>query len=573
MKGTQIMKIVFKKVLPVVFCLALLLWLPSLGRASEVSANFSGGSGTESDPYIISTAQDLAGVAESVSSQRENSGRPYALANYLQTGDIDLSSIDRWFPIGADEKRAFFGVYDGGGHKISNPCYPGGADGQNFESYGLFGVVSGDALLRRIKIENAFSDINDARVSTFGVIVGYVASGTVRGCSSAGNGISVEIISHSDRRRKVLREVGGIIGKIRSGDVVDCVNRVNFTISSDVSALYVGGIIGRFENGTLGNCGNEGAIDLFSPGANVGGIAGFVVGGKSINCFNSGSVRIEVSRGATAGGIHAGSSGIILRCVNTGDVEVSSTGIGARAGGIVGFMHGGSIEESINIGNVLAEVKCDWAEYKKAYLSFDHIDSVPKEKIEAMHPEIKAGGLVADMWDGQLLNAANKGRVSGKIFAEGVSMDIYIGGLAGAIDLPRYIPSCVVIQDSFNTGTIRSEVRNVEASYSVGGIVGFSNVKVKRRNRILSWIFGDSKEYSKNKISGCYWLGGAGAIRGVGRYEHPGENPDDDTIELTADGFKNQDSFVGWDFKDVWAMAGTDAKAPTLKALQRKNAF
>jgi hypothetical protein len=42
------------------------------------------------------------------------------------------------------------------------------------------------------------------------------------------------------------------------------------------------------------------------------------------------------------------------------------------------------------------------------------------------------------MWGGQLRNVANKGSVSGKILAEGVSLDLHIGGLVGTIELPVY---------------------------------------------------------------------------------------------------------------------------------------
>jgi hypothetical protein len=545
--------------------------LPLDGQASGTPANFSGGSGTESDPYIISTAQDLASVADRISSGRENNGHLYASAHYLQTTDINLSSIDNWLPIGVNEKQAFYGVYDGGGYKISNPRYSDDTGTRNFESYGLFGIVSGDALLRGIKIENAFSNVYDARISTFGVIVGYIASGTVRECSSAGDGISFEIISHSARKRKALREVGGIVGKMISGDILDCVNRNGFAISSDVSTLYVGGIIGRFENGTLENCGNEGTINLFGTHGNVGGIAGFESGGKSINCSNFGDIRLMVSRGAIAGGIHAGSSGIILRCINTGNVEIRSAGRMAHAGGLVGWMYGKSVEESMNVGSVLAEVECNWEEYKKTYLSFDNTDSVSKERIESIRPEIKVGGLIASMRGGYLVNTVNKGVISGKILAGNVSSDVHLGGLAGAIDLPGYIASSIpdyaVIQDSFNTGIIRYESQSKKTSCAVGGIVGFSNVKVKQRNRLLSWIFGNRKE--KNKISGCYWLDEAGATQGVGRYEYPGQNPKDDTIALTAEEFKIQNTFIDWDFKDIWAMPSKDVKMPVLRALQK----
>lgn len=55
---------------------------------------FSGGSGTEEDPYLISTVDQLSYLSYSVNSDVDWSG-----VYFKQTADIDLSGID-WQPIG-----------------------------------------------------------------------------------------------------------------------------------------------------------------------------------------------------------------------------------------------------------------------------------------------------------------------------------------------------------------------------------------------------------------------------------------------------------------------------------------
>ncbi len=86
--------------------------------SSSVMAQFSG-AGTESDPYLLSSDQDLQYLANSV-----NAGTSFSGKFFLQTADINLveSQIfsDGFTPIGGfDGNRPFSGTYDGGGHSIS----------------------------------------------------------------------------------------------------------------------------------------------------------------------------------------------------------------------------------------------------------------------------------------------------------------------------------------------------------------------------------------------------------------------------------------------------------------------
>lgn len=85
--------------------------------SSSVMAQFSG-SGTETDPYRITSDQDLQNFANSV-----NAGNPFSGKFFLQTADIDLveSQIfsDGFVPIGDFYgNKPFSGTYDGGGHSI-----------------------------------------------------------------------------------------------------------------------------------------------------------------------------------------------------------------------------------------------------------------------------------------------------------------------------------------------------------------------------------------------------------------------------------------------------------------------
>ena len=85
------------------------------------------GSGTATDPYLISSLNELYWVSEQTFSTLDWSDGKY----FLQTKDIDASDTTNWsngwIPIGgrdshtlADNFKRFKGVYNGNNHSISD---------------------------------------------------------------------------------------------------------------------------------------------------------------------------------------------------------------------------------------------------------------------------------------------------------------------------------------------------------------------------------------------------------------------------------------------------------------------
>ena len=70
---------------------------------------YSGGSGTETDPWLISTVDDLKTLAGTV-----NNGEDYKDQYFILTDDIDLQNVS-WTPIG-DGTNDFCGTFDGQGN-------------------------------------------------------------------------------------------------------------------------------------------------------------------------------------------------------------------------------------------------------------------------------------------------------------------------------------------------------------------------------------------------------------------------------------------------------------------------
>ena len=108
--------------------------IPSISFSAFAADDFSGGSGTSADPYIISTAADLKLLADKVNAGEES----YASAYYeiptetytytknnveytdgVRAVSIDLSAYDPWTPIGTEAIVAFGGVFDGNNHTVS----------------------------------------------------------------------------------------------------------------------------------------------------------------------------------------------------------------------------------------------------------------------------------------------------------------------------------------------------------------------------------------------------------------------------------------------------------------------
>lgn len=120
----------------------------------EVATAFAGGSGTEADPYLIETAEQLAYLAESV-----KNGTTYSDQYISLTSDIDLGGIQatdgtwsgqQWTPIGRTWDEAFQGNFDGGNYKIKNIYI----NTEEEDYIGLFGYTRTAAEISNIEIES-----------------------------------------------------------------------------------------------------------------------------------------------------------------------------------------------------------------------------------------------------------------------------------------------------------------------------------------------------------------------------------------------------------------------------------
>lgn len=314
-----------KRLFPIM-CTLLLLYCP-FGFAAIVwdgtsKAPWTKGSGTESDPYLIETPEQLAFLSDKVSASDDCLG-----IYFTQTNDFDMGG-HTFVPIGVSSANPFKGTYNGNNKSISNLMLNGSK-----EHIALFGCIIG-ATISNLTIGGSFGSTSSGM---------YVAS-------IAGYGENTSLINCKNTADINLQggTMAGIIAYIRGICILsNCSNTATIIMSGSTNASPyvdgVGGIVGGNDGDcTLIGCSNMGSISSTSI---VGGIIGYNTRNNTTctlsNCLNSGAI---LSNNSSAGGLVGHNLGyneyntvtcVVTNCSNTG--TISSNGTYCYTGGIVGY--------------------------------------------------------------------------------------------------------------------------------------------------------------------------------------------------------------------------------------------
>ena len=230
------------------------------------------GSGTQDDPYQISTAAELAWFAQEVN------GGETAICGKL-TNDIDLGSYD-WTPIGNNSKQ-YAGTFDGNGKMVKNLYINSTAQYQ-----GLFGYLN-NGTIKSLGVTGS--------VTTTDQYAGSIAARVI------GNSVMEDCYSAVDVIAK--KYVGGVVGLgMNSVKITNCYNVGDVTATG--SDGYVGGIAAcglmPAQGPTLSNCYNAGIITAAAKKA-VGPIACTTVANKYTDCYYlEGSSPVDTVKRGTA---------------------------------------------------------------------------------------------------------------------------------------------------------------------------------------------------------------------------------------------------------------------------------
>jgi hypothetical protein len=229
-------------------------------------SNFLQGAGTEDDPYLIYTAEqiNMIGVFPCEWDKYFLLMQDIDLGGYTGT---DFNIIGTWWD------NAFTGVFDGNGKKISNFSY----SSSDTNHIGFFGWVRGEnALIKDLELTNA--EVDAGTGNFVGLLVGYLEDATITSCYGEGG-----IVSGND-------SVSGLVGYNR-GTVIHCYSTGEVNGSSNV-----GGIAG-FNFGTVIRCYS---ISVVSGSVDVGGLVGLNAGSITF-CYSIGNINGDEIVGGLVG--------------------------------------------------------------------------------------------------------------------------------------------------------------------------------------------------------------------------------------------------------------------------------
>lgn len=188
-----------------------------------------------SNPYLITTAEDLEALASIVNTGSRLGGY------YKQSADITLTNEHT--AIGNSSNTSFRGVYDG-----DNNVIKGLLINQPKAIYqGLFGRAN-QATIKNVIIENC--DITAKKY--VGGICGYASETTISNCKVSG------AIKTADGVDGMYH--GGIAGSIYDKPISSCVNTASVKGNNSKSQYY-GGIVGEGSWTNINDCFNAGIVE------------------------------------------------------------------------------------------------------------------------------------------------------------------------------------------------------------------------------------------------------------------------------------------------------------------------
>ena len=262
----------------------------------RISDLFSGGSGSNTDPYLLDCEQDFFDFVESPGIY----DRHYSLLT-----DINLAGMIFSNAVIAPDLRPltygysgvqFTGSFDGNGYVIRNLTINTAGAGSDY--LGLFGYIKGtNSCVRNIRLSNA-SVIGGTGSDFIGILCGFSEYGI----------ISTVQVDGSVRGRDY---VGGLVG-YNSADIENCCSEVSITAENNI-----GGLSGWNTYGYIADSCARGSV---TGSSNVGGFVGRDNQGAFSNCYAAATLAGITSMGGFCGYTN---SGVFNACF--WDEELSGT--------------------------------------------------------------------------------------------------------------------------------------------------------------------------------------------------------------------------------------------------------
>ncbi len=319
------------------------------------------GSGTEADPYLISNAKQLAGLAKRVNGGLNYNGKYFKLTTDILLNDTtnwhnwgNQAPTNSWTPIGdynATTPTSFQGTFDGDGHTIAGlyiKNYDNGQTSKDNKFIGLFGQQTSG--IRKTHIVASYIETN---IGYIGLLGGKLNS--VDNCSAKGKVIAYDQAFH----------IGGLAGRV--SELTNSSADVFITaICSELSSCYVGGLAGYASYYT--HCLSTNAMQLDLSGSSqyvssqyIGGLIGYVgdESSKTSEGYSNTKITINTTALNNSTTTHVGGlCGVSLATTYgyaEGDISLSGNISTAVIGGLIGISDGyrtSHIKKSYAINNI-----------------------------------------------------------------------------------------------------------------------------------------------------------------------------------------------------------------------------
>lgn len=317
---------------------------------TRVEGSFTEGDGSEANPYIISTAEDMYLMAGKV-----NSGSEAYVDKWYKVKDEDtvFELSDDWEPIGT-KSNPFMGTFDGNGALIrlnATSGLFGFIRESTIMNFQVGADVLGDSMVGGVasyfagKRANVRETLTLENITVTGSVTGLSAVGGLLGgtdgnryasSGSGSQGLDLVVIKNCRNAATIQNNggyTGGLVGYLYADhEIYDSANTGNVSAGTDPSTFYgsassAGGLAGWFIVGTVDRCMNSGRIEANGDGC--GGLMGhtsYTTGGvRSINnSYNLGDVKSESGVGGIAGNYGSGTQNYsINNCYNYGKIETT----------------------------------------------------------------------------------------------------------------------------------------------------------------------------------------------------------------------------------------------------------
>ena len=278
---------------------------------ADAAAEYAGGTGTEEDPYLIETPEQLMKLCvDATGEEPENSSilsSVFLDTYFKQIADIDLSAAySNAITIGVHSY--FAGNYDGGGHKIKGykvRLENAPLEESNNYSGGLF-LNAGWGTLKNIVMEDVELVVNQPQISNIMFVYSFLAGNTT----------------------------GSKIENCQVSGTAD------FNAGGTSVSVFVGGIVSNANDTQIRNCRTEGSIDLNVRTEGDVMTLPCLIFGAGIACEINGDSEIS-------------------NCINNMDVTctgegTSESGLWIEAAGMAAFCWNLHLLNSANLGDIQA---------------------------------------------------------------------------------------------------------------------------------------------------------------------------------------------------------------------------